>query len=137
MRGASLTKVVVPLPEQISALHKSVRGSNPDASLCWLTRMLDGGCDPLYVARRLVRMAIEDIGLADPRAWRVTLDACDTFERLWLHPKANWRWHRRCYIWRLPQKQWGYSMALKAARKFVSKDKSGRCRCICAMRPPN
>ncbi len=54
--------------DQISALHKSVRGSAPDASLYWLTRMLDGGADPLYVGRRLVRMAIEDIGLADPRA---------------------------------------------------------------------
>jgi putative ATPase len=68
--------------DQISALHKSVRGSSPDASLYWLTRMLDGGADPLYVGRRLVRMAIEDIGLADPRALRIALDACETFERL-------------------------------------------------------
>jgi putative ATPase len=68
--------------DQISALHKSVRGSAPDASLYWLTRMLDGGADPLYVGRRLVRMAIEDIGLADPRALRVALDACETYERL-------------------------------------------------------
>lgn len=68
--------------DQISALHKSVRGSSPDAALYWMCRMLDGGCDPLYVGRRLVRMAIEDIGLADPRALRVTLDACETFERL-------------------------------------------------------
>ena len=68
--------------DQISALHKSVRGSAPDASLYWLTRMLDGGADPLYVGRRLVRMAIEDIGLADPRALRIALDACETFERL-------------------------------------------------------
>src|SRR6202162_3664614 len=68
--------------DQISALHKSVRGSNPDAALYWLTRMLDGGADPLYVGRRLVRMAVEDIGLADPRALRLSLDACETYERL-------------------------------------------------------
>ena len=68
--------------DQISALHKSVRGSNADAALYWLVRMLDGGADPLYLGRRLVRMAIEDIGLADPRALRLTLDACETYERL-------------------------------------------------------
>ena len=68
--------------DQISALHKSVRGSNPDAALYWLARMLDGGCDPLYVARRLVRMASEDIGNADPRALRLALDAWESFERL-------------------------------------------------------
>jgi putative ATPase len=68
--------------DQISALHKSVRGSDPDAALYWLARMLDGGCDPLYVARRVVRMASEDIGIADPRALRLALDAWDTFERL-------------------------------------------------------
>ncbi len=68
--------------DQISALHKSVRGSAPDAALYWLTRMLDGGADPLYIGRRLVRMAIEDIGLADPRALRIALDACETYERL-------------------------------------------------------
>jgi len=68
--------------DQISALHKSVRGSDPDAALYWLTRMLDGGAEPLYVGRRLVRMAIEDIGLADPRALRIALDACETYERL-------------------------------------------------------
>jgi putative ATPase len=68
--------------DQISALHKSVRGSAPDAALYWVTRMLDGGADPLYIGRRLVRMAVEDIGLADPRALRVALDACETYERL-------------------------------------------------------
>jgi putative ATPase len=68
--------------DQISALHKSVRGSDPDASLYWLVRMLDGGADPLYMGRRMVRMAVEDIGLADPRALRVALDACETYERL-------------------------------------------------------
>ena len=68
--------------DQISALHKSVRGSDPDASLYWLMRMLDGGCDPLYVARRMIRVASEDIGNADPRALRLTLDAWETLERL-------------------------------------------------------
>jgi putative ATPase len=68
--------------DQISALHKSVRSSDPDAALYWLARMLDGGCDRSYLARRLLRMAIEDIGLADPRAWQMALDAWDTYERL-------------------------------------------------------
>ncbi|HTP99509.1 MAG TPA: replication-associated recombination protein A [Casimicrobiaceae bacterium] len=68
--------------DQISALHKAVRGSDPDASLYWMCRMLDGGADPLYVARRMIRMATEDVGLADPRALRVALDAAETYERL-------------------------------------------------------
>lgn len=68
--------------DQISALHKSIRGSDPDAALYWLARMLDGGCDPRYLARRLVRVASEDIGNADPRALRVALDALETYERL-------------------------------------------------------
>ena len=68
--------------DQISALHKSVRGSDPDASLYWLMRMLDGGIDPRYLARRLIRMASEDIGLADPRALEVALNAAEVYERL-------------------------------------------------------
>lgn len=68
--------------DQISALHKAVRGSSPDGALYWLTRMLDGGCDPIYLARRLTRMASEDIGLADPRALQVCLDCWDTYTRL-------------------------------------------------------
>ncbi len=68
--------------DQISALHKSIRGSDPDASLYWLMRMLDGGCDPLYVARRMIRVASEDIGNADPRALQLTLNAWETLERL-------------------------------------------------------
>jgi putative ATPase len=68
--------------DQISALHKSVRGSDPDAALYWFARMLDGGCDPHYIARRVVRMASEDIGNADPRALRIALDAWESFERL-------------------------------------------------------
>src|SRR5579863_2889099 len=68
--------------DQISALHKAVRGSDPDAALYWLCRMLDGGCDPLYIARRVARMAVEDIGLADPRAFALTLDAWEAYDRL-------------------------------------------------------
>jgi putative ATPase len=68
--------------DQISALHKAVRGTDPDAALYWLCRMLDGGCDPLYIARRVVRMAMEDIGLADPRAFPMTLDAWEAYDRL-------------------------------------------------------
>ena len=68
--------------DQISALHKAVRGSDPDAALYWFARMLDGGCDPLYIARRVVRMAVEDIGLADPRAFALVLDAWEAYDRL-------------------------------------------------------
>jgi putative ATPase len=68
--------------DTISALHKSVRGSDPDAALYWFVRMLDGGADPRYMARRLIRMASEDIGLADPRALRLALDAAEVYERL-------------------------------------------------------
>ncbi len=68
--------------DQISALHKSIRGSDPDASLYWLARMLDGGCDPLYIARRLVRIANEDVGNADPQAWTVSMNAWLCYERL-------------------------------------------------------
>jgi len=68
--------------EQISALHKAVRGSDPDGALYWLCRMLDGGCDPLYIARRVARMAVEDIGLADPRAFTLSLDAWQAYERM-------------------------------------------------------
>ena len=68
--------------DQISALHKAVRGSDPDAALYWLCRMLDGGCDPTYIARRVTRMAVEDIGLADPRALALYIDAWQTYERL-------------------------------------------------------
>jgi putative ATPase len=68
--------------DQISALHKSVRGSSPDAALYWFARMLDGGCDPRYLGRRILRMASEDIGNADPRALQLALNACDVYERL-------------------------------------------------------
>ncbi len=75
--------------EQISALHKAVRGSDPDAALYWLCRMLDGGCDPRYIARRVARMAVEDIGLADPRALALALDGWETYERLGT-PEGEW-----------------------------------------------
>ena len=68
--------------DQISALHKSVRSSNPDGALYWLTRMLDGGCDPGYLARRMTRMAVEDVGLADPRALQMAIEAWETYDRL-------------------------------------------------------
>jgi putative ATPase len=68
--------------DQISALHKAVRGTDPDAALYWLCRMFDGGCDPLYIARRVVRMAVEDVGIADPRAFALTLDAWEAYDRL-------------------------------------------------------
>ena len=68
--------------DQISALHKSVRGSSPDGALYWLCRMLDGGCDPVYLMRRIVRMAVEDIGNADPRGLRIALDAWESFDKL-------------------------------------------------------
>jgi len=68
--------------DQISALHKAVRGTDPDAALYWYVRMLDGGCDPHYLARRILRMAIEDIGLADPRGQQLALEAWQTYERL-------------------------------------------------------
>src|SRR5690606_20258922 len=68
--------------DQISALHKSMRSSNPDAALYWLVRMLDGGVDPGYLARRLTRMAVEDVGLADPRALQMSIDAWDAYDRL-------------------------------------------------------
>lgn len=68
--------------DQISALHKSIRGSSPDAALYWLCRMLDGGCDPLYLGRRLIRIATEDIGLSDPRAMEMAVSACEVYERL-------------------------------------------------------
>ena len=68
--------------DEISALHKSVRGSAPDAALYWFCRLLDGGCDPRYIARRLLRIASEDIGLADPRALEITLNATQIYERL-------------------------------------------------------
>ncbi len=109
--------------DQISALHKSVRGSNPDASLYWLTRMLDGGADPLYLARRIIRMASEDIGLADPRALRIALDAAETYERLGSPEGELALANAVIYMAVAPKSNAGY-VAYGAARRFVGKDQS-------------
>ncbi len=109
--------------DQISALHKSVRGSSPDASLYWFCRMLDGGADPRYLARRLVRMASEDIGLADPRALRITLDAAETYERLGSPEGELALAHATLYLALAPKSNAAY-VAFNAARDFVARDKS-------------
>jgi putative ATPase len=109
--------------DQISALHKSVRGSAPDAALYWLVRMLDGGADPLYVGRRLVRMAIEDIGLADPRALRFALDACETYERLGSPEGELALSEAALYLAVAPKSNAGYN-AYNRARELVRKDQS-------------
>jgi putative ATPase len=107
--------------DQISALHKSVRGSSPDAALYWLCRMLDGGADPLYVGRRLVRMAVEDIGLADPRALRLALDACETYERLGTPEGELALAQATVYLASAPKSNAAY-VAYNAARAFVARD---------------
>ena len=109
--------------DQISALHKSVRGSNPDASLYWLVRMLDGGADPRYLARRIVRMASEDIGLADPRALRITLDAAETYERLG-SPEGELALAEAVIYLACAAKSNAVYTAYNAVRAFISKDKS-------------
>ncbi|MBK8336817.1 MAG: replication-associated recombination protein A [Sterolibacteriaceae bacterium] len=109
--------------DQISALHKSVRGSNPDASLYWLVRMLDGGADPLYLGRRIVRMAIEDIGLADPRALEIALNACATYERLG-SPEGELALAQAVVFLACAAKSNAVYVAFNAARKFVSEDGS-------------
>ncbi len=109
--------------DQISALHKSVRGSDPDAALYWMCRMLDGGADPLYVARRLIRMASEDIGLADPRALRLALDAAETYERLG-SPEGELAL-AQCvlYLAAAPKSNAAY-VAFNAAKAFIADDGS-------------
>ena len=107
--------------DQISALHKSVRGSDPDASLYWLVRMLDGGADPLYLARRVVRMAVEDVGLADPRALRLALDAAETYERLG-SPEGELALAEAVLYMAVAAKSNAVYAAYNAARAFVSKD---------------
>ena len=109
--------------DQISALHKSVRGSSPDAALYWLTRMLDGGADPLYLARRLVRMAVEDVGLADPRALRLALDASETYERLGSPEGELALAEVAIYLAVAPKSNAAYR-AFSAAQAFVRQDKS-------------
>lgn len=109
--------------DQISALHKSVRGSNPDAALYWLTRMLDGGVDARYLSRRLVRMAWEDIGLADPRAMQIANDAATTFERLGSPEGELALAQAAIYLAIAPKSNAGY-LAYKAAKALVSQDQS-------------
>jgi putative ATPase len=109
--------------DQISALHKSVRGSNPDAALYWLVRMLDGGADPRYLARRIVRMAWEDIGLADPRAIQLCNDAAATYERLG-SPEGELALAQAVIYLAVSAKSNAGYVAYNAARAFVSQDKS-------------
>ncbi|MCX9157187.1 replication-associated recombination protein A [Niveibacterium sp. 24ML] len=109
--------------DQISALHKSVRGSNPDAALYWLVRMLDGGADALYLGRRLVRMAAEDIGLADPRALTLCLEACQTYERLG-SPEGELALAQATIYLACAAKSNAVYMAYNAARRFVQEDVS-------------
>jgi putative ATPase len=109
--------------DQISALHKSVRGSDPDASLYWFCRMLDGGADPLYVGRRMIRMASEDIGLADPRALQITLDAVATFERLGT-PEGELALAEAILYLACAAKSNAVYVAYNAARAFIANDGS-------------
>lgn len=109
--------------DQISALHKSVRGSHPDAALYWLTRMLDGGADPRYLARRIIRMAWEDIGLADPRAMQIANDAALTYERLGSPEGELALGQAVIYLAVAAKSNAGYN-AYNAARAFVKQDQS-------------
>lgn len=109
--------------EQISALHKSVRGSSPDAALYWFYRMLDGGCDPRYLARRILRMASEDIGNADPRALTICLDACHVFERLG-SPEGELAIAQALVYLACASKSNAVYMATTAAREFVANNAS-------------
>jgi putative ATPase len=109
--------------DQISALHKSVRGSDPDAALYWLTRMLDGGADPRFLCRRLIRMAWEDIGLADPRAIGLVHDAADAYDRLG-SPEGDLALAQAAiYLAVAPKSNAGYK-AYRLAKEFVSRDQS-------------
>ncbi|MGR6805721.1 replication-associated recombination protein A [Sphaerotilus natans] len=109
--------------DAISALHKAVRGSSPDGALYWFARMVDGGADPRYIARRLVRMASEDIGLADPRALRIALDAAETYERLGSPEGELTLAQAVLYLAVAPKSNAAY-VAWKAAQAFVKQDGS-------------
>lgn len=109
--------------DQISALHKSVRGSDPDASLYWLCRMLDGGTDPHYLARRIIRMAWEDIGLADPKAMQIANDAAQAYDRLGSPEGELALAQAIIYLSVAPKSNAGYK-AFSLASKFVQQDKS-------------
>jgi len=109
--------------DQISALHKSVRGSNPDAALYWLCRMLDGGADPKYLSRRIVRMAWEDIGIADPRAMQIANDAASTYERLGTPEGELALGQAVIYLAVAAKSNAGYN-AFNKAMAFIKQDKS-------------
>ena len=109
--------------DQISALHKSVRGSNPDAALYWFMRMLDGGADPLYLGRRIIRMAIEDIGLADPRAQTMALEACQIYERLG-SPEGDLALANAVLYMAVAAKSNAAYNAYNQAKAFIADDKS-------------
>ena len=109
--------------DQISALHKSVRGSDPNAALYWFCRMLDGGADPLYIGRRMIRMASEDIGLADPRALQLTLDAVATYERLGT-PEGELALAQAVIYLACAAKSNAVYVAYGAARAFIAEDGS-------------
>ncbi len=109
--------------DQISALHKSVRGSDPDAALYWLARMLDGGCDPRYIARRIVRMAVEEVGLADPRATQVALEAAEIYERLGSPEGELALAQAAVYVAVAPKSNAVYS-AFNEVRKFIRSDRT-------------
>jgi putative ATPase len=109
--------------DQISALHKSVRGSNPDAALYWFCRMIDGGADPKYLSRRIIRMAWEDIGLADPRAMQIVNDAAETYERLGSPEGELALGQAVLYLAIAAKSNAGYN-AFNSAMAFVKRDKS-------------
>ncbi|MBL8445617.1 MAG: recombination factor protein RarA, partial [Zoogloeaceae bacterium] len=109
--------------DQISALHKAVRGSHPDAALYWFCRMLDGGADALYLGRRIIRMAVEDIGLADPRALEMALNACATYERLG-SPEGELALAQAVVFLACAAKSNAVYKAYNAARAFVAADDS-------------
>jgi putative ATPase len=109
--------------DTISALHKSVRGSDPDAALYWMVRMLDGGVDPKYIARRMIRMASEDIGLADPRALSMALDAMQTMERLG-SPEGELAMAQCVVYLSVAPKSNAVYKAFKAAKQFVKEDRT-------------
>jgi putative ATPase len=109
--------------DQISALHKCVRGSDPDAALYWMVRMLDGGTDPLYLARRMIRMASEDIGLADPRALQITLEAAQAYERLG-SPEGELALAQAVVYLAVAAKSNAVYTAFKAVKALVAEDSS-------------
>ena len=121
--------------DQISALHKAVRGSNPDAALYWFCRMIDGGADPKYLSRRLVRMAVEDIGLADPRATDLAVNGADIYERLG-SPEASWRWQAVVYMACAAKSMPSTTPTTRPASSRPS-TVARRCPSTCAMRRPS